>query len=172
MDMPGKWQGDHMPSSEWRFHCDVFVKRKEFSVVLHTHSTFATILACIGREVPAFHYMIGITGGNSLRCAGYATIGTQELADAALEALRDRRACLLANHGLLVAAETLPEVLVLALEIENLCEQYCHLLQIGTPVILPDTEMEVVLEKFKTYGKQVKTPVVRTVSARRPHTSC
>ncbi|MDJ0702912.1 MAG: class II aldolase/adducin family protein [Leptolyngbyaceae cyanobacterium MO_188.B28] len=152
MDMQGKWSGDHKPSSEWRLHREILLNRPEFDAVLHAHSTFATVLACLGKEIPPFHYMIAAAGGKTVRCAPYATFGTQTLAAYALEALQDRQACLLANHGLLVAARDLPQALALAIEVENLCEQYCHLLQIGTPIILSDAEMEVVLEKFKGYG--------------------
>lgn len=153
MDMHGRWSGNKNPSSEWRFHRDILMDRTEFGAVLHTHSTFATVLSCIGKEIPAFHYMIGTAGGRTIPCASYATVGTQKLADCAVKALRGHRVCLLANHGMLVAAQSLSQTLALAVEIESLCEQYCHLLQIGTPVILPDTEMDIVLEKFKSYGK-------------------
>ena len=153
MDMQGQWSGNHLPSSEWLFHREILLNRPEFDAVLHAHSTFATVLACLGKEIPPFHYMIAAAGGKTIRCAPYATFGTQELAAYALEALRDRQACLLANHGLLVAARNLPQALALAIEVENLCEQYCHLLQIGMPMILTDAEMKVVLEKFKTYGQ-------------------
>ncbi len=153
MNMQGNCSGNYKPSSEWRFHRDILAIRHDVGAVLHAHSTFATVLACLGNEVPAFHYMVAIAGGNSIRCAPYATVGTQELANSALEALADRRACLLANHGLLAVASDLPTVLALAIEVENLCEQYCHLLKIGTPTILSDAEMEIVLEKFKSYGQ-------------------
>lgn len=153
MDMQGRWSCNKTPSSEWRFHRDILMDRAEFGAVLHTHSTFATILSCIGKGIPAFHYMVGIAGGRTIPCASYATVGTQKLADCAVEAMSGYRACLLANHGMIAAAQDLPQVLALAIEIEGLCEQYCHLLQIGTPVILPNAEMDTVLEKFKRYGK-------------------
>jgi len=154
MDMDGNAQGMRKPSSEWRFHRDLYVARPEFGAVLHAHSTFATTLACLGRDIPPFHYMIAAAGGKTIRCAPYATFGTQELSDHALTAMEGRKACLLANHGLLVAEASLERALALAVEVESLCEQYCRVLQIGTPNLLSDAEMDVVLEKFKTYGQR------------------
>lgn len=156
MDMDGTPRGGRKPSSEWRFHRDLYVARPEFGAVLHAHSTFATTLACLGRDVPPFHYMIAAAGGKTIRCAPYATFGTQELSDYAIAAMEGLKACLLANHGLLVAEASLERALALALEVENLCEQYCRVLQIGVPVLLPDAEMEVVLEKFKSYGQNAQ----------------
>jgi L-fuculose-phosphate aldolase len=157
MNMDGNAQGQRKPSSEWRFHRDLFAARPEFGAVLHAHSTFATTLACLGRDIPPFHYMIAAAGGKTIRCAPYATFGTQELSDHALTAMEGRKACLLANHGLLVAEASLERALALAVEVESLCEQYCRALQIGTPNLLPDKEMDVVLEKFKSYGQNTKT---------------
>lgn len=156
MDMDGNAQGVRKPSSEWRFHRDLYVARPEFGAVLHAHSTFATTLACLGRDIPPFHYMIAAAGGKTIRCAPYATFGTQELSDLALTAMVGRKACLLANHGLLVAESDLERALALAVEVENLCEQYCRALQIGTPKLLSDAEMDVVLEKFKSYGQNAQ----------------
>lgn len=153
MDFDGNPRGSRKPSSEWRFHCDLYVARPEFGAVLHAHSTFATTLACLGRDIPPFHYMIAAAGGKTIRCAPYATFGTQELSGHALAAMQGRKACLLANHGLLVAETSLERALALAVEVENLCEQYCRALQIGTPILLSDAEMDVVLEKFKSYGQ-------------------
>jgi len=149
----GNATGKRPPSSEWRFHYDIYRTRKDAQAVVHTHSSFATTLACLGMDVPAFHYMIAVAGGNSIRCAPYATFGSQELSDHALEALSKRKACLLANHGMIATGESLKRALALAVEVEALCEQYWRALQIGKPAILSDAEMEVVLEKFKTYGK-------------------
>ncbi len=142
------------PSSEWRFHRDILGARGEFGAVVHTHAMFATTLACLGRDIPAFHYMVAAAGGNSIRCAPYATFGTQELSDHALAALEGRRACLLANHGMIACGETLDRAMALAVEVETLAAQYWRALQIGTPNLLDDAEMERVLEKFKTYGSQ------------------
>ncbi len=153
MDFAGHPQGRLRPSSEWRFHRDILAARPEIEVVIHTHSTFATTLACLGREVPAFHYMIAAAGGDSIRCAPYATFGSQALSDRALEALEGRSACLLGNHGMIALGRTLPQTLALAVEVESLCEQYWRALQIGPPNLLSDAEMDVVLEKFKSYGQ-------------------
>jgi len=149
----GNATGKRPPSSEWRFHYDIYRTRKDAQAVVHTHSSFATTLACLGMDVPAFHYMIAVAGGNSIRCAPYATFGTQELSDQERQALSNRKACLLANHGMIAAGDSLKHALALAVEVEALCEQYWRALQIGKPAILSDAEMEGVLEKFKTYGK-------------------
>ena len=156
MDFSGNARGKLKPSSEWRFHRDLYLARPEFEAVLHAHSTFATTLACLGRDIPPFHYMIAAAGGKTIRCAPYATFGTQELSDHAIKAMESRKACLLANHGMLIAEVDLPRALALAVEVESLCEQYCRALQIGAPNLLPDAEMDVVLEKFKSYGQNAQ----------------
>lgn len=156
MDFDGHWQGPYAPSSEWRFHLDILKNRPEANAVMHTHATFATTLACLGMNIPAFHYMVAVAGGKDIRCAPYATFGTQALSEHALQALQDRKACLLANHGMIALETSLPRVLALAVEVEALCEQYWRALQIGTPTLLPDAEMDVILEKFKTYGQAVR----------------
>ena len=124
------------------------------SAVVHAHAPFATTLACLRADIPPFHYMIARFGGATVRCAAYATFGTQELSDAALAALEDRCACLLANHGLLVFGRDLRHALDLAVEFEALCEQYWRALQAGRPVLLSDAEMAAVLDRFGTYGQQ------------------
>lgn len=146
------------PSSEWRFHHDLYRARAEAGAVLHAHSPFATSLACLRRDIPPFHYMIARFGGNTVRCAAYATFGTQALSDAALVALSGRKACLLANHGMLVYGRGLDEALSLAVELETLCEQYWRASQLGEPVQLDDGEMAIVLEKFGHYGQQDAKP--------------
>jgi len=156
MDMDGNPRGRCKPSSEWRFHRDILAARPELDAVLHAHSTFATTLACVGKDIPPFHYMIAAAGGKTIRCAPYATFGTQQLSDHALKAMEGRKACLLSNHGMIAAGLSLESALALAIEVETLCEQYCRVLQIGKPVILPDDEMNVILEKFKSYGQQAK----------------
>ncbi|HKQ23198.1 MAG TPA: L-fuculose-phosphate aldolase [Burkholderiales bacterium] len=152
VDRKGQPTGKRPPSSEWRFHQDIHRTRKDVQAVVHAHSSFATALACLGMDVPAFHYMIAVAGGNSIRCAPYATFGTQELSDHALKAMADRKACLLANHGMITTGNSLKQALALAVEVEALCEQYWRAVQIGQPAVLSDAEMETVLEKFKTYG--------------------
>jgi L-fuculose-phosphate aldolase len=152
MDFAGKAQGSHAPSSEWRFHRDILQSRPEAGAVIHTHSMFATTLACLRRNVPPFHYMIAVAGGDDIRCAPYALFGTQALSDAALAALEGRRACLLANHGMIALGRDLDAALALTVEVETLCEQYWRALQVGGPVLLTEQEMAQALEQFKGYG--------------------
>jgi L-fuculose-phosphate aldolase len=146
--------GPRLPSSEWRFHRDIYVDRLDAGAIVHAHSPFATTLACLGRGIPAFHYMVAMAGGKDIRCAPYATFGTQELSDRALVALSGRRACLLANHGMIAMDASLETALALAVEVEALAEQYWRALQIGAPNLLSDAEMDIVLDKFRSYGKQ------------------
>jgi len=153
LTLDGAARGPRRPSSEWRFHRDIYARRPEAGAIVHAHSAFATSLACLGRDIPAFHYMIAVAGGKNIRCAAYATFGTQELSDRALDALEGRRACLLANHGMIAVGASLATALALAVEVEALAEQYWRALQIGAPNLLPDAEMDVVLEKFRTYGQ-------------------
>jgi len=146
--------GRRKPSSEWRFHRDIYAARPEAGAVVHTHSPFATSLACQGLEVPAFHYMVARFGGGDVRCAAYATFGTQELSDAILLALEGRNACLMAHHGMVVFGRDCTHALALAVELETLCEQYWRVLQLGAPRLLDADEMRRVLEKFAGYGQQ------------------
>lgn len=148
----GSWDGPRTPSSEWRFHRDVYAARDDVRAVLHAHPSYAVSLACLRRDIPPFHYMIARFGGDSVRCARYATYGTQELSDAALEALEGRNACLLANHGVLVCARDLDEALALGVELEELCGQYWRACVLGEPVLLTPEEMAAVLAKFPGYG--------------------
>jgi L-fuculose-phosphate aldolase len=150
----GAATGPRLPSSEWRFHRDIYIDRPDAGAIVHAHSPFATTLACHGRGIPAFHYMVAIAGGRDIRCGPYATFGTQELSDSALAALAGRRACLLANHGMIAVDASLEAALTLAIEVEGLAEQYWRALQIGAPNLLSDAEMDIVLEKFKSYGKE------------------
>ncbi|HXW73220.1 MAG TPA: class II aldolase/adducin family protein [Steroidobacteraceae bacterium] len=154
MDLEGRWFGRRRPSSEWRFHRDIFQSRRDVGAIVHTHSPQATALACTGRSIPAFHYMVAVAGGRDIRCAPYYAFGTQELSDAALAALKDRRACLLANHGVIATGADLPAALSLAGEVENLALQYCAALSLGDVRILDDAEMCRVVEKFRTYGQE------------------
>jgi L-fuculose-phosphate aldolase len=154
MDLDGRWFGRRRPSSEWRFHRDVLRSRDEVAAMVHTHSPRATSLACTGRGIPSFHYMVAMAGGADIRCAPYHTFGTQELSDAVLAALEGRRACLLANHGVIAVGADLPAALALAGEVENLAAQYCTALALGEVRILDDIEMRRVVEKFRTYGNQ------------------
>ena len=154
MRLDGTPGGRRKPSSEWRFHHDVYAGRPEAGAILHAHSPFATSLACLRRDIPPFHYMIARFGGDTIRCAEYATFGTQVLSDNALAALRDRCACLLANHGMLVFGRTLEHMFALAVEFEALCEHYWRACQLGQPALLSPEDMQAVLARFATYGQQ------------------
>ena len=157
MNVDGHWFGRRRPTSEWRFHRDVFRSRDDVAAIVHTHSPKATGLACTGRGIPAFHYMVAVAGGSDIRCAPYYTFGTQELSDAAVAALDGRKACLLANHGVIAVGADLPAALALAGEVEYLAGQYCTALAVGDVRILHEGEMRRVVEKFRTYGKQDAT---------------
>lgn len=154
MALDGSSIGRRKPSSEWHMHRDLYASRPEVGAVLHAHAPFAVSLACLRCDIPPFHYMIARFGGDTLRCADYAIFGSPELSANALRAMSGRKACLLANHGLLVAGRDLTEALALAVELEELCEQYWRASQIGTPVLLSAGEMTAVLEKFGSYGQQ------------------
>jgi len=158
MTLSGEARGSLLPSSEWRFHRDIYAARADAQAIVHTHAPFATTLACLHRGIPAFHYMVAVAGGKDIRCAPYATFGTQELSDHAVAALAERRACLLANHGMIAIGTSLAQALALAVEVETLAEMYWRALQISEPVALPDAEMDTVLAKFATYGQQKVDP--------------
>ncbi len=152
MSMGGDVDGAGRPSTEWRIHRDVLAARPEVGAVVHAHPPFATALACLHRPIPALHYMVAVAGGTDVRCAPYARFGTQELSDLALAALDGRRACLLANHGILALGPDLDAALALAVEVETLAEMYWRALQVGDPVLLTDAQMADVLEAFESYG--------------------
>jgi len=139
-------------SSEWRIHRDIYTQRPEINAVVHVHSPYATAIACTGKAIPAFHYEVAIAGGNSIRCSKYATFGTQDLSDNALMALKDRKACLMANHGLLALGETIDAAFRMAQTVEALAKQYTLSKLLGGPVLLDDDEMKTNIEKFKRYG--------------------
>ena len=153
VSLAGDARGPRPPSSEWRFHRDIYARRPEAQAIVHAHSPFATSLACLHRGIPAFHYMIAVAGGSDIKCAPYATFGTQALSDNLVAALADRSACLMANHGLVAIGASLDAALALAIEVETLAEMYWRALQVGEPVLLSEQEMQVVLGKFSTYGK-------------------
>ncbi|MBW8078445.1 MAG: class II aldolase [Gallionella sp.] len=154
MDLQGKVLQGGKPSSEWRFHRDILVSRPEINAVIHTHSTFATTIACLRRDVPAVHYMIALAGGDTIRCTPYSVFGEQELSDHALEALQGRKACLLGNHGMIALGKDLEDALAVAVEVEFLCEIYWRTLQIGEPHILTSQQMHDVKQKFVEYKKR------------------
>jgi L-fuculose-phosphate aldolase len=153
MDFAGRWFGRRRPSSEWRFHRDILGARPDIGAIVHTHSRYATALACTGRGIPAFHYMVAVTGGTEIRCAPYRTFGSQALSEVALEALGSQNACLLGNHGVIALGADVTAALTLAGEVENLAAQYCAALALGDVRILEAEEMLRVVEKFRTYGK-------------------
>jgi L-fuculose-phosphate aldolase len=152
--LDGKPAGRRKPSSEWRFHRDIYTARPEAGAIVHAHAPFAVSLACMGCAIPAFHYMVARFGGADVRCADYATFGSQALSDAVIAALHDRCACLMAHHGMVAFGPDLDRALALAVELEALCEQYWRVLQIGGPRLLPDDEMARVLLAFRDYGRQ------------------
>ena len=141
------------PSSEWRFHRDLYAARDDVGAVIHTHAPFATTLACLDVAIPAFHYMVAKAGGNDIRCAGYATFGTQALSDHVVAAMEGRKACLMSHHGMIASGLTLEAALGLAVEVEQLAEMFWRTLQIGEPALLDDAEMARVARQFATYGR-------------------
>ncbi len=155
MSFDGSYEGRHRPSSEWRFHRDILREREDVNAVLHCHSVYATTLAVHHKPIPAFHYMVGVAGGTTIRCARYATFGTQALSDAAIAALDGRLACLLGQHGQIALGKTLGSALWLAIEVETLARMYVHALPLGEPPVLPEEEMARVLEQMRrmSYGQ-------------------
>jgi L-fuculose-phosphate aldolase len=153
VDMDGQATGNLKPSSEWRIHRDIYRARSEVHAIVHAHSPHAVSLSCLRQDIPPFHYMVAAAGGRDIRCADYATFGTQALSDAVLAALQDRRACLMANHGLVAVGASLSAALSLAVEVEELCAQYWRARLMGKPVLLSNAEMDEVLERFKHYGQ-------------------
>ena len=151
MDLDGSHRGSRRPSSEWRFHRDIYAARPDAGAVVHTHAVHATALACLRKPIPRFHYMVALAGGEDIRCAPYATYGTQELSDHALAALMGRKACLLANHGMIALGADLDAALALAVEVETLAHQYLLALQAGGPKLLTRAQMGEALAKFAHY---------------------
>jgi len=165
MAFDGTYVGERRPSSEWRFHRDILLKRQDINSVLHCHSTYATVLASHFHSIPAFHYMIGIFGGNTLRCAKYATFGTQQLSEYALEALEGRTACLLGKHGQIALGKDMDRALAMAIEVETIAKMYKEVLTLGKPEILSDEEMQQVRDQMKrmSYGHAPDAPNVKDV---------
>jgi L-fuculose-phosphate aldolase len=153
----GKVIGYGKPSSEWHFHCDILQARSDIGAVVHTHAPYATAIACLREDIPPFHYMIAVAGGDSIRCAPYALFGTDALSRHAVEALDGRKACLLANHGMISLGRDLDEAMAIAVEVESLCQQYLLARQAGKPTLLSTDEMQQVIEKFKSYGRNAQT---------------
>ena len=151
LDWAGQARGRRKPSSEWRMHADIYRVFPQTGAILHAHSPCCTTLACLERSIPAFHYMVAVAGGDSIRCAAYATFGTQALSDTAIAALRDRSAALLAHHGMICHAADLNRVLALAIEVEMLARMYLQALAVAEPPVLPPAEMAEVVRRFKDY---------------------
>jgi len=149
-----KINGRFEPSSEWRFHKDIYDKRAESRSIVHVHSPFATAIACTRKPIPAFHYLIALAGGDSIRCAQYATFGTQALSRNALKALKGRSACLLANHGQIAIGDSVASALTMAQEVEELARHYCLSKMAGKPVLLNKNELSENQKKIMTYRKQ------------------
>jgi L-fuculose-phosphate aldolase len=161
MDLSGQpAPGARRPSSEWRFHLDLYRERDDVMAIVHAHPRHCTALACHGLGIPPFHYMVAVAGGRDIRCAPYATFGSQALSDAVVQAMSGRRACLLGNHGLIAVGPTLDKALALAMEVEALAAQYIFARVLGEPRQLDDEEMERVLEKFRHYGDQAQNAQV------------
>jgi len=142
-----------IPSSEWKFHQDIYVNKKEAKAIVHAHSTCASAVSTHQKSIPAFHYMIGVAGGEDIKCTKYATFGTRKLSNNILSALKNRSACLIGNHGQIAFGENLDKAFELAQEVENICNQYINALRIGIPKILSKKEMKIVLGKMKNYKK-------------------
>lgn len=151
--VPGK---QLKPSSEWRFHLAAYAARPDINALVHTHSMHATVLACAHKPIPAFHYMVAVAGGKDIPLVPYATFGTEELSRHVAAGLADRNAILMANHGQIALGATLPAALELAREVEVLAEQYYKVLTLGAAHLLPDAEMALMLEKFKSYGQKAQ----------------
>lgn len=156
MNLAGEYDGEVKPSSEWRFHLDIYQNRIDVNTIVHTHSTYATALSTLRRKVPAFHYMVAVAGGFDIPCTGYALFGTQALSDEVVEALRNRNACLMANHGMIAVGQDDEKAIYIATEVESLCQQYMLALQVGEPTLLSDLEMDAVMLQFKGYGALAK----------------
>ncbi len=151
-----EWKGSYKPSSEWHFHRAILRAKPAMNAVVHTHSMYSSILSIARKNIPACHYMIAAFGGNSVRCAQYATFGTAELSANILDAMQDRTACLLANHGMIATGTNLDKAMWAAVELETLAKQYYYSSLQGGMHLLSKAEMDVVLNKFATYGPKDK----------------
>ena len=152
MSIDGKIISGENPSSEWMIHGDLYKERSDIRSIVHTHSKYVCVLACLHKELPPFHYMVAIAGGENIRCCPYELFGTKKLSNNVIEAMKNRNACLMANHGLVVGSSSLANSVYIAEEVESLCEQYVNALAIGNVQLLSQKQMKEVLEKFKNYG--------------------
>ena len=153
VSLEGRFDKKRKPSSEWRFHQDIYVNKKEAKAIVHAHSTCATAVSTHQKSIPAFHYMVAVAGGEDIKCTKYATFGTRQLSKNILSALKNRSACLIGNHGQIAFAENLEKAFELAQEVENICHQYINALRIGIPKILSKKEIKIVLGKMKNYKR-------------------
>ena len=142
-----------IPSSEWKFHQDIYLNKKDAKAIVHAHSINATAVASHKKAIPPFHYMVAMAGGDDIKCAKYATYGTRKLSENILKSLKGRKACLIANHGQIAFEESLPKAFELAEEVENISLQYITSLKLGKPKILSLKEMNKVLLKSKNYKR-------------------
>jgi len=153
MNFDGTYKSKLKPSTEWRIHRDIYIKRKDISAIIHTHPTFSTAIACMNIKIPSFHYMIALAGGEDIRCAKYATFGTEQLSKNVIKALENRNACLMANHGLIVGAKDLNFASKLTEEVESISKQYLQILKSGKKaIILSKSEMKKNTKKIKDYS--------------------
>ncbi len=141
------------PSSEWKFHQDIYINKPDAIAIVHAHSPYATAVSAHGKNIPAFHYMVALAGGNDIKCADYATFGTKQLSKNIIQALNERKGCLMSNHGQVAFGKNLDQAFELAEEIENICHQYINTIKLGNPKILSFEEMNKILEKTKNYKK-------------------
>ena len=153
VNLKGEFNKKQKPSSEWRFHQDIYISKTKAKAIVHSHSTYATALSTHNKKIPSFHYMVALAGGSDIKCAKYATYGTRELSKNILKALKNRFACLIANHGQIAFGSSLSEAFELAEEVDNLAKQYIKALLLGRPKLLSLNEMKKVLNKSKTYKK-------------------
>lgn len=153
MGMDGSLRSAGVPTSEWRIHRDIYAAYPQAGAIVHTHSTHATALACLREDLPPFHYKVGIAGGHVIRCAEYATFGTQELSDNVVAALGHNTACLMANHGMVAYAATLKQAVAMATDVEVMCQQYLIARAAGAPVLLSAAQMDDAISRFANYGK-------------------
>lgn len=160
MNWDGTFTGDVLPSSEWRFHRDILKARSDLNAIVHTHSTYATAISILHRDIPALHYLIAGAGGPTIRCAPYELFGTQALADHVVKALEGRRACLMAHHGVIAAHVSVARALALAILVEELAEQYLLCLRVGEPPVLSEEQIAEVAERLHTYG-QINTNLTK-----------
>lgn len=153
-EMDGAWEGPNKPSTEWRFHWKLLKERTDLSALVHAHPSHCTALAILRKPIPACHYMIAAFGGMDVRCAAYHTFGTVELADMVVEAMQDRTACLMANHGMVAGGAGIEQAMWRAVELETIARQYHLALQLGDPVLLSKEEIDAALDGFSGYGVQ------------------